>query len=40
MNNLRIKATSIKKQDTLINTRKQTNVDDKKVSFSFSDFQT
>lgn len=40
MNNSRIRATSIKKQDTLINARKQTNVDDKKVSFSFSDFQT
>ena len=40
MNNSKIKATSIKKQDTLINARKQTNVDDKKVSFSFSDFQT
>ncbi len=40
MNNSRIKATSIKKQDTLINAKKQTNVNDKKVSFSFSNFQT
>ena len=40
MNNAKIKATPILKQDTYINASRHTNIDDKKVSFSFADFQT
>ena len=40
MNNAKIKATPNLKQDTYINASRHTNIDDKKVSFSFSDFQT